>query len=552
MALFLYLCCSNVLALDGTLIVANRTGGSISFIDLTAGVEIARVPIGPIIPHEVAVSPDGTKALTGEYGPEDDHGRHIVLIDVASASVEARIDLGPNSRPHTPLFLPDGRHAVATMQESDQLALVDLESRSIVRTYPTGGRDGHMVRISPDGSRAYVTSRGAEGTLSVIFLDEERDPVVIQTGLGAEGIDVTADGSEIWVANRREETISVIDAESLEVVATLESRQWSGRIAMGPEGYAIVPNGGGRQAPVPRFVRLWDVNSRTLVAEAPLPGEPFEGNFGAMILDGMAFVADPGEGLIQVYDLAEGLDSRRVLIDYHDAPDGMAWTPVRVNAMAAAAQAGSSGGTDRTDSGSASTGADRQDAGSPPDLTGIWMQDRGTWSIDELPFTAEGRAKHATKRAPDSVEACTVHHFGQTITAPFPVEILQREDRATFLYELQHEVRRVFMDGRGYPETLYPTIMGHSIGRWEGATLVVETTGFREGWFRPEGVPYSEQAHVTERYTLDASGDEIAVELVLTDPVYYTEPVVVTRTFTLMPDGQIFEYVCVVSEYLYE
>ncbi len=222
------------------------------------------------------------------------------------------------------------------------------------------------------------------------------------------------------------------------------------------------------------------------------------------------------------------------------APDGVTWTPLRVNAMAVAAQAGSSGGSDRAG------------VGSPPDLTGIWMQDRGNWEIDELPFTPEGRAKHATKRAPDSVEACTVHHFGQTITAPFPVEILQREDRATFLYELQHEVRRVFMDGRGHPETLYPTIMGHSVGRWDGATLVVETAGFREGWFRPEGVPYSDQAHVTERYTLDASGDEIAVELVLTDPVYYTEPVVVTRTFTLMPDGEIFEYVCVVSEYLYE
>ena len=551
-ALLLSLCCSGALALDGTLIVANRSGGSISFIDLTAGVEIARVPIGPIIPHEVAVSPDGTQALTGEYGPEDDHGRHIVLIDVASATVEARIDLGPNSRPHTPLFLPDGRHAVATMQDSDQLALVDLETRSVVRTYPTGGRDGHMVRLSPDGSRAYVTSRGAEGTLSVIFLDEERDPVVIETGLGAEGMDVTADGSEIWVANRREETISVIDAESLEVVATLDSRQFSGRIAMGPNGYAIVPNGGGRQAPVPRFVSLWDVASRTLVAEVPLSGEPYEGNFGALIHDGTAFVADPGEGLIQIYDLDGGLGNRRVLIDNHDSPDGMAWTPLRVNAMAVAAQAGSSRRTDGTGSGPPPTGSDHQDAGSPPDLTGIWMQDRGNWSIEDLPFTPAGREQHASKRAPDAVEACTVHHFGQTITAPFPVEILQREDRATFLYELQHEVRRIFMDGRGHPETLYPSVMGHSIGHWEGATLVVETTGLREGWFRPEGVPYTEQARVVERYTLNAAGDEIAVELALSDPVYYTEPVQVTRTFTLMPDGEIFEYVCVVSEYLYE
>lgn len=539
-ALLLYLWCSSAVALDGTLIVANRTGGSVSFIDLTAGVEIARVPIGPIIPHEVAVSPDGTKALTGEYGPEDDHGQHIVLIDVASASIEARINLGPNSRPHTPLFLPDGRHAVATMQESDQLALVDLEKRSVVRTYPTGGRDGHMVRLSPDGSRAYVTSRGAQGTLSVIFLDEERAPVVIETGLGAEGMDVTADGSEIWIANRREETISVIDAESLEVVATLDSRQFSGRIAMGPNGYAIVPNGGGRQAPVPRFVSLWDVASRTLVAEVPLPGEPYEGNFGALIHDGTAFVADPGEGLIQIYDLDGGLGNRRVLIDNHDSPDGMAWTPVRVDTMALAGSTGTPG-TSVVSS-----------AAPLPDLTGIWMQDRGNWSIDDLPFTPEGLQQHASKRAPDAVEACTVHHFGQTITAPFPVEILQREDRVTFLYELQHEVRRIFMDERGHPETLYPSIMGHSIGRWEGATLVVETTGLREGWFRPEGVPYTEQARVVERYTLNAAGDEIAVELVLSDPLYYTETVEVTRTLTLMPDGEIFEYVCVVSEYLYQ
>lgn len=551
-ALALCLCCSGALALDGTLIVANRSGGSISFIDLTAGVEVARVPIGPVIPHEVAVSPDGTKALTSEYGPEENHGQHIVLIDVASASIEARIDLGPESRPHTPLFLPDGRHAVATMQESDLVALVDLEARSVVRTYPTGGSDGHMVRLSPDGSRAYVTSRGAEGTLSVIFLDEERDPVVIETGEGAEGMDVTPDGSEIWVANRREETISVIDAESLEVVATLESRPFSGRIAMGPGGHAIVPNGGGRQSPVPRHVRLWDVDSRTLVAEVTLPGEPYEGNFGALIHEGTAFVADPGEGLIQIYDLNGGLSNRRVLIDNHDAPDGMAWTPVRVDAMAVAVQAGSSGATDRTGSGTPSAGAGRQGAGTPPDLTGIWMQDRGNWLIDDLPFTPQGREQQASKRAPDAVEACTVHHFGQTITALFPVEILQREDRATFLYELQHEVRRIFMDGRGHPETLYPTVMGHSIGRWEGETLVVDTTGLREGWFRPEGVPYTEQAHVVERYTLNAAGDEIAVELVLSDPVYYTEPVEVTRTFTLMPDGEIFEYVCVVSEYLYE
>ena len=322
----------SLLALDGTLLVANRSGGSISFIDLTTGIEIARVPIGPVIPHEVHVSPDGRLALTTEYGPEDDHGRHLVLMDVASASIVGRIDLGPNSRPHTAQFLPDGRHAVATMQDSDRLALVDLDALAVVRRYPTGGREGHMVRLSPDGARAYVTSRGAQGTLSVIFLNEERSPVVIETGLGAEGLDVTADGSEVWVANRGATSISVIDTQLLEIVATLDSRPFAGRIAMGPDGYAIVPNGG-RGSRVPQYLRLWDVETRRTITEVPLrDGEPQGGNFGVLIHDGMAFASDPNAGTIQVFEL-DGLTGRRLLALEHEAPDGLAWSPIRVAVM---------------------------------------------------------------------------------------------------------------------------------------------------------------------------------------------------------------------------
>ena len=62
----LVLCmCSSALAQEGTLVVANRGGGSISLIDLETRLEVARVPVGPIIPHEVSVSPDGRFALTG-------------------------------------------------------------------------------------------------------------------------------------------------------------------------------------------------------------------------------------------------------------------------------------------------------------------------------------------------------------------------------------------------------------------------------------------------------------------------------------------------------
>ncbi len=326
--------CVAALAQDGTLVVANRAGGSVSLIDLETRLEVARLPVGPIIPHEVAVSPDGRLAMTGEYGPNDSPGRHVILIDILNARIMGRIDLGPDSRPHTALFHPDGQRGLATMQDSDEIAVIDLNRMEVVRTYPTGGREGHMLRLSPDGSRAYVTSRGAEGTLSVIFLEEDRPPVVIRTGPGAEGIAVSPDGSEVWVANRQEETISVIDTGSLQVVATVDSRPFAGRVEIGPGGRVIVPNGGGGGY-VPQYLRLFDVASRVMQSEVPLrDGTPQDGNFGVLIHDGVAFVSDPGHGTIRMFDLESlGESEPEILANSHERPDGMAWSPLRVEVM---------------------------------------------------------------------------------------------------------------------------------------------------------------------------------------------------------------------------
>ena len=157
--------------------------------------------------------------------------------------------------------------------------------------------------------------------------------MVIDTGRGAEGLDVTADGSEVWVANRSETSISVIDTKSLEIVATLDSRPFAGRIDMGPDGFAIVPNGG-RGSQVPQYLTLWDVEARRMIREVPLrDGEPQGGNFGVLIHDGMAFASDPNAGTIQIFEL-DGLTGRRLLVVEHEAPDGLAWSPIRVAVLA--------------------------------------------------------------------------------------------------------------------------------------------------------------------------------------------------------------------------
>ena len=320
------------LALEGTLLVANREGGSISFFDLATEREIARVPIGPAIPHEVAISPDGRWAVAGEYGPNGSPGQRLVVIDIVNARVMGRIDLGPASRPHDMVFLPDSRRAVATMQDSDMLALVDALALEVLRTYPTGGREGHMVRLSPDGSRAYVTSRGAEGTLSVIYLEEDIEPTVIETGPGAEGLTVTADGAEVWVLNRQETTISVIDAQSLKVVEEVSSHTFAGRAEALEGGQVAVVNGMGGQT-VGGYLRLYDAESRAVSHDLLIPGnQSGTGGYGLLVHGKVVFLTTRSGGSILVYDLEdEDPGTPFALATGHEGPDGMAWTPLRLN-----------------------------------------------------------------------------------------------------------------------------------------------------------------------------------------------------------------------------
>ena len=130
-----------------------------------------------------------------------------------------------------------------------------------------------------------------------------------------------------------------------------------------------------------------------------------------------------------------------------------------------------------------------------------------------------------------------------------PHEVIQQENRVTILYEYQHQVRRVFMDGRGHPEDSFPTLMGHSIGYWEGETLVVDTVGVEAGYLRPQGFPHGEQLHVVEKRTLINEGSKMRWEITITDPEYYREPINAAMNWS-RTDEDIFDYDCIVRDHL--
>jgi len=115
------------------------------------------------------------------------------------------------------------------------------------------------------------------------------------------------------------------------------------------------------------------------------------------------------------------------------------------------------------------------------------------------------------------------------------------------LYEgNMHSYRQIFLDGRKHPEDPTPTWFGHSIGWWEGDTLVIDTVGFNDRfWFDRRGTPHTEQLHTVERWTR-TSFTTLEREVTIDDPGAYTRPWTVRFTATLgEPGSEIIEYVCI-------
>ena len=111
-------------------------------------------------------------------------------------------------------------------------------------------------------------------------------------------------------------------------------------------------------------------------------------------------------------------------------------------------------------------------------------------------------------------------------------EIEQTGDRVWIRHEWMDAVREVRLDRREHPDDLEHRVLGHSIGWYEGATLVIDTAGFEAGMLEQHpGLPHSEQLHTVERLTLNAAGDGFELTLLMEDPLYFTEPLTATRSF---------------------
>lgn len=166
-----------------------------------------------------------------------------------------------------------------------------------------------------------------------------------------------------------------------------------------------------------------------------------------------------------------------------------------------------------------------------------------------IPLTPEGTA------AQEVFDVNVEHPAASCIPYPTPAIILGSgfwlsqiepgEDVVAIRNEWFDVERTIFMDGRNHPENGERTIQGHSIGRWEGDTLVVDTTNFADHRSPYQtGVPSGSQKHVVERYTLSDDGSRILVEFTLEDPQYLAEPFSGTVDWIYRPDLEFFQFNC--------
>ena len=128
--------------------------------------------------------------------------------------------------------------------------------------------------------------------------------------------------------------------------------------------------------------------------------------------------------------------------------------------------------------------------------------------------------------------------------ALYPMEIIQRPEQITIVTEAFSEVRRVFMNQPQLPiDEVPPGYYGHSVGRWEGDTLVVDTVGIKTSIPAYQIMPHSDQMRITERIRLVAP-DYLHDQITIEDPVALEKPVTYTLAYRRMPNYKMVEFVC--------
>jgi YVTN family beta-propeller protein len=300
------------------LLVLNKEG-TLATVDPATKKVVGRVRTGDS-PHEVAVSSDGKLAFVSNYGTGPAPGNTISVIDIQAQKEIHRVDLGPLRRPHGLAF--SGGRLYFTAEANKLIGRYDPVANQVDWLLGTGQNMTHMVQLSADGNWIFTSNIGSD-SISVIEPAGvgNWNETVIPVGKGPEGFDITPDGKQLWAANSRSGTVSVIDIAAKRVVHTFNVQtKRSNRLKFSPDG---------------RFALITDLDAgELLILERETRRELKrmklgKGTAGILITpdSSRAYVAATGDNNVAVIDLKslELMDR----IETGNGPDGMAWAAIQ-------------------------------------------------------------------------------------------------------------------------------------------------------------------------------------------------------------------------------
>lgn len=197
-------------------------------------------------------------------------------------------------------------------------------------------------------------------------------------------------------------------------------------------------------------------------------------------------------------------------------------------------------------------------SGEPGDLVGIWVPDYRNsppaFNFDDIQFKPWAKGLYDARQTHDLEPhaRCKASGAVRQLLTPYGVEIVDiPELKRIFIFDIggPHTWREIYMDGRSHPADPEPNNYGHSIGWWEGDTLVIDSVGYNtEFWFERRGLPHTEAAHVIEYYTR-TSRETMEYRFVLVDPMTYVNRVEGSVHLRWNGDAELFEYVCQQANY---
>jgi len=201
-----------------------------------------------------------------------------------------------------------------------------------------------------------------------------------------------------------------------------------------------------------------------------------------------------------------------------------------------------------------------------PDITGVWAPYRGGRGADPAlaappatplvfkpeyaaPFEArrKAEAEAASRGEPiaSGAVACVPYGVPRMMSvALYPIEILPTPGQITIVAEAFSEVRRIYLNRPQLAmDEVPPGYYGHSVGRWDGGTLVVDTVGIKTSVPAYQNMPHSDRMRITERLRL-VSADILHDQITIDDPVVLEKPVTYTLAYRRMPGYEMVEFVC--------